>query len=98
MDDEILERTYRRFFPLIRQKCGRMLVDAQEAEDVAQETGEIRPTGATQLPVSWRLDEASSAEVIDILLGDHPLDLSELASAPENSWKSRLTLPRKSAL
>ena len=33
-----VEATYRRYFPLIREKCRRMLGDAAEADDVAQET------------------------------------------------------------
>jgi RNA polymerase sigma-70 factor (ECF subfamily) len=33
-----LEEAYRRYFPLIREKCRRMLEDAEEASDVAQET------------------------------------------------------------
>jgi RNA polymerase sigma-70 factor (ECF subfamily) len=36
LDD--VEATYRRYFPLIREKCRRMLGDAAEADDVAQET------------------------------------------------------------
>ena len=30
--------TYRRYFPIIREKCSRMLRDRAEAQDVAQET------------------------------------------------------------
>lgn len=33
-----LHAAYRKFFPLIREKCRRMLGDAEEAQDVAQET------------------------------------------------------------
>lgn len=33
-----LQLAYRRYFPLIREKCRRMLSDAEEAQDVAQET------------------------------------------------------------
>lgn len=33
-----IDDTYRRFFPMIREKCARMMGDRQEAEDVAQET------------------------------------------------------------
>lgn len=33
-----LESHYRRFFPLIREKCRRMLKDNDDAQDVAQET------------------------------------------------------------
>jgi RNA polymerase sigma-70 factor (ECF subfamily) len=33
-----VDSVYRRFFPLIRAKCRRMLADAEEAQDVAQET------------------------------------------------------------
>jgi RNA polymerase sigma-70 factor (ECF subfamily) len=33
-----VEVTYRRYFPLIREKCRRMLDDGAEADDVAQET------------------------------------------------------------
>lgn len=33
-----LEDAYRRYFPAIREKCRRMLGDAEEAQDVAQET------------------------------------------------------------
>jgi RNA polymerase sigma-70 factor, ECF subfamily len=33
-----VDATYRRYFPLIREKCRRMLDDAAEADDVAQET------------------------------------------------------------
>ena len=33
-----IEETYRRFFPIIREKCARMLGDCDEAQDVAQET------------------------------------------------------------
>jgi RNA polymerase sigma-70 factor, ECF subfamily len=33
-----LDRAYGRYFPLIREKCRRMLGDAHEAQDVAQET------------------------------------------------------------
>jgi len=33
-----IEDAYRTYFPLIRAKCARMLLDPMEAEDVAQET------------------------------------------------------------
>ncbi len=33
-----LDEIYRRYFPAIREKCRRMLTDAEEAQDVAQET------------------------------------------------------------
>ncbi len=33
-----LDSLYRRYFPLLREKCRRMLGDAAEAEDLAQET------------------------------------------------------------
>ncbi len=33
-----VEHTYRRYFPIIREKCSRMLRDRAEAQDVAQET------------------------------------------------------------
>lgn len=33
-----LDEAYRRYFPLIREKCARMLSDRDEAQDVAQET------------------------------------------------------------
>lgn len=33
-----LDSTYRRYFPIIRAKCARMLGDGDEAQDVAQET------------------------------------------------------------
>jgi len=33
-----VEHTYRRYFPVIREKCARMLRDRAEAQDVAQET------------------------------------------------------------
>ncbi len=33
-----METAYRRFFPIIREKCARMLGDGDEAQDVAQET------------------------------------------------------------
>jgi RNA polymerase sigma-70 factor, ECF subfamily len=33
-----LEDAYRRYFPIIREKCARMLGDGDEAQDVAQET------------------------------------------------------------
>lgn len=33
-----LEATYRQYFPLIREKCRRMLRDPDEAQDVAQDT------------------------------------------------------------
>lgn len=36
--DAALDEHYRRFFPLIREKCRRMLTDGDEAQDVAQET------------------------------------------------------------
>jgi RNA polymerase sigma factor (sigma-70 family) len=32
------DSAYRRYFPLIREKCRRMLADSSEADDVAQET------------------------------------------------------------
>jgi len=35
---EDIESLYRRYFPLVREKCRRMLADAEEATDVAQET------------------------------------------------------------
>jgi RNA polymerase sigma-70 factor, ECF subfamily len=38
-DGEVqLEAAYRRYFPMILEKCRRMLGDVQSAEDVAQET------------------------------------------------------------
>lgn len=33
-----LEETYRRFFPVVRERCRRLLGDGEEANDVAQET------------------------------------------------------------
>jgi RNA polymerase sigma-70 factor (ECF subfamily) len=33
-----IEATYRRYFPLLREKCRRMCGDFEEAQDVAQET------------------------------------------------------------
>lgn len=33
-----IEAAYRRYFPIIREKCARMLGDGDEAQDVAQET------------------------------------------------------------
>ncbi len=36
--DRQLEDSYRIVFPIIREKCRRLLVDAEEASDVAQET------------------------------------------------------------
>lgn len=38
MRGEATEQAYRRYFPIIRAKCARMLGDRDEAEDVAQET------------------------------------------------------------
>ncbi|AKU91400.1 RNA polymerase sigma factor [Vulgatibacter incomptus] len=38
MDRETLDEAYRRCFPMIREKCARMLADPDEAQDVAQET------------------------------------------------------------
>lgn len=38
MPDLDVEQLYRRYFPVIREKCARMLRDAAEAQDVAQET------------------------------------------------------------
>lgn len=37
-DLQDVEVAYRRYFPLIREKCRRMLGDAADADDVAQET------------------------------------------------------------
>ncbi len=33
-----VEEAYRRYFPIVREKCSRMLRDPTEAQDVAQET------------------------------------------------------------
>src|SRR5207249_155404 len=33
-----LDAHYRRYFPIVRAKCARMLADTRDAEDVAQET------------------------------------------------------------
>jgi RNA polymerase sigma-70 factor (ECF subfamily) len=38
MPEVDVEQLYRRYFPLIREKCARMLRDRAEAQDVAQET------------------------------------------------------------
>src|SRR5262245_12349317 len=38
MDAPDLEEAYRRYFPVIRAKCSRMLRDSTEAQDLAQET------------------------------------------------------------
>ena len=38
MNEPPLEAAYRAYFPLIREKCRRMLGDSEEAKDVAQET------------------------------------------------------------
>jgi RNA polymerase sigma-70 factor (ECF subfamily) len=38
MDGETIEQLYRRYFPLAREKCRRMLGGSAEAQDVAQET------------------------------------------------------------
>jgi RNA polymerase sigma-70 factor (ECF subfamily) len=35
---ESLEEVYRRYFPVIRERCRRVLASPQEADDVAQET------------------------------------------------------------
>jgi RNA polymerase sigma-70 factor (ECF subfamily) len=37
MEQSELEALYRRYFPMLRQKCGRMLRDPSEAQDLAQE-------------------------------------------------------------
>ena len=38
MPDLDIEPLYRRYFPIIRAKCARMLGDSEDAQDVAQET------------------------------------------------------------
>jgi RNA polymerase sigma-70 factor (ECF subfamily) len=38
MDVEPMDELYRRYFPLVREKCRRMLADPSDAQDVAQET------------------------------------------------------------
>ena len=38
MESHELEDLYRSYFPIIREKCTRMLGDREEAQDVAQET------------------------------------------------------------
>lgn len=37
MPDDAIDAAYRRYFPLVRAKCRRMLGDPEEAQDVAQE-------------------------------------------------------------
>lgn len=55
--DEVT-RSYTRFFPLLREKCRRMLIDNDEAQDVAQETL-VRfwragvPTGDVRRVTAW---------------------------------------------
>jgi RNA polymerase sigma-70 factor (ECF subfamily) len=38
MDSSAVEATYRQYFPMVREKCRRMLSNSQDAQDVAQET------------------------------------------------------------
>lgn len=38
MSTVALEQLYRRYFPVVRASCGRLLRDREEAQDVAQET------------------------------------------------------------
>jgi RNA polymerase sigma-70 factor (ECF subfamily) len=38
MDGSAVEATYRQYFPMVREKCRRMLANSQDAQDVAQET------------------------------------------------------------
>jgi RNA polymerase sigma-70 factor (ECF subfamily) len=38
MGAEPMDQLYRRYFPLVREKCRRMLADPSDAQDVAQET------------------------------------------------------------
>lgn len=37
-DDDTVETTYRRLFPMVASKCARMLGETAEAQDIAQET------------------------------------------------------------
>ncbi len=38
MSRELLNQTFRQYFPVIRERCRRLLGDGEEASDVAQET------------------------------------------------------------
>ncbi|MCC6808600.1 MAG: sigma-70 family RNA polymerase sigma factor [Deltaproteobacteria bacterium] len=53
-----VDELFRRYYPVIRQKCARMLSDPAEAEDVAQETfirlwRELAEDGAIATQVGW---------------------------------------------
>jgi len=60
--------------------------------------GELPPAGTTVLPVSWRLDGDSGAEVLDVTLAKRPLDDLESTVPPTDVWKTRLVLPRRRSL
>ena len=78
-----IETAYRRYFPIIRAKCARMLGDGDEAQDVAQETfvrlwhaelGDDDPRRIT----AW-IYRASTHLAVDLLrrrrfVADAPLD------------------------
>ena len=62
-----IDTAYRRYFPIIRAKCARMLGDGDEAQDVAQETF-LR---IAQQAVEWRSPKALLARIALNVAQDH---------------------------
>ena len=85
-----IEAAYRRYFPIIRAKCARMLGDGDEAQDVAQETFVRlwRTALADEDPrrvTAW-IYRTSTHLAVDLLrrrrfVADAPLDTAHAASA-----------------
>lgn len=100
---------YRRYFPVIRAKCSRMLVDSASGDDVAQETfmrfwksGFLNADPRTQ--VAW-LYRTSTRIAIDQLRertrrpGDGvPGEMASAASSPDDTLAMRQGLARLAAV
>ena len=79
-----VEHTYRRYFPIIREKCSRMLRDRAEAQDIAQETFTRLWSDRDQLQdpdavASW-IYRTSTRLAVDRYRRTRRQDESELAS------------------
>ncbi len=97
-----LEQAYRRYFPIIRAKCARMLGDGDEAQDVAQETF-VRlwhaqlPGDDAQRVTAW-IYRTSTHLAVDRLrrrrfVADAPLDRTQ-AACLEETVQARQELQR----
>jgi RNA polymerase sigma-70 factor (ECF subfamily) len=95
---EQVEDAYRRYFPVIARKCGRMLRSPTEAQDVAQEVFlrlwkgrlELRDAGAT---TAWLYRTCTHLAIERIRArarhGESPSELADALASPEPGLDER---------